>query len=236
MLSVEQDVLRLVLAGVLGGLVGWERERLDRAAGLRTHALVALASALVLIVSMDGFHDIVGASGVNLDPSRVAAQVVSGVGFLGAGTIILRRDAVRGLTTAASVWAVAAVGLAVGGGLYVPATVTTALALVILVGLKPLERRVFTHRREPVVTLVGARGAISLRALERVVEESGFRLEQLVVQGGEVPGEDRIDLHLAGGRPGGMAAAGDQLRRLDGVRGVVLRRGETPPSDGQAAG
>jgi hypothetical protein len=118
MISPEQIVLRLVIAAILGGLVGVERERLEWAAGMRTHALVSLGSALFMVVSAFGFSDILGEQHVILDPSRVAAQVVSGIGFLGAGTIILRREIVKGLTTAASVWAVAAVGLAVGGGMF----------------------------------------------------------------------------------------------------------------------
>ena len=112
MLSNEQMIFRLVLATILGSVVGWNREHLDWAAGLRTHMLVALGSCLVMLVASFGFMDMINHPQVALDPSRVAAQVVTGVGFLGAGTIIFRRDAVRGLTTAASLWAVAAVGRA----------------------------------------------------------------------------------------------------------------------------
>jgi putative Mg2+ transporter-C (MgtC) family protein len=99
MISPEQVVLRLVVAAVLGGLVGLERERLEWAAGMRTHALVSLGSALFMVVSIFGFSDILAEQHVILDPSRVAAQVASGIGFIGAGTIILRREVVKGLTT-----------------------------------------------------------------------------------------------------------------------------------------
>ncbi|HZS00246.1 MAG TPA: MgtC/SapB family protein, partial [Chloroflexota bacterium] len=143
MITPEQMILRLVLATVLGAIVGVERERLERAAGLRTHALVGVGAALFMLVSVFGFGDVVDMPGVTLDPSRVAAQVVSGIGFLGAGTIIFQREIVRGLTTAASVWAVAAIGLAVGGGLYLAAFGATILTLLILAGLKPLENRFF---------------------------------------------------------------------------------------------
>src|SRR5579883_350300 len=108
MLRNEEIFLRLFVAALLGALVGWERERGERAAGLRTHALVGLGSALFMVVSSFGFEDTRNMPQVALDPSRVAAQVASGVGFLGGGTIILRREVVRGLTTAASIWAVAA--------------------------------------------------------------------------------------------------------------------------------
>src|SRR5690242_2835579 len=107
-LSTTQILLRLGTAAILGALVGLERERLERAAGLRTHALVAVASATVMITSAFGFSDTLTPERlVSLDPSRVAAQVVSGIGFLGAGVIIFRKNAVRGLTTAASVSSVA---------------------------------------------------------------------------------------------------------------------------------
>lgn len=134
-------VLRLVVAALLGGLIGFERERLSWVAGLRTHMLVCLGATLIMIVSQYGFHHVITAGYITLDPSRMAAQVVSGIGFLGAGTILFLKNVVRGLTTAASLWAVAAVGLAVGGGLYLAAIATTTLILIILAGIKPLEKK-----------------------------------------------------------------------------------------------
>jgi putative Mg2+ transporter-C (MgtC) family protein len=148
MMSPEETILRLAVAAVLGGLVGLERERLEWAAGMRTHALVSLGSALIMVVSIFGFSDILNERHVILDPSRVAAQVASGIGFIGAGTIILRREVVKGLTTAASIWAVAAVGLAVGGGTFVAAGSATLLALALLVLAKPLKAKMFPNRTE----------------------------------------------------------------------------------------
>src|ERR1700730_13634515 len=148
--------LRFLVATLLSGIIGLERERGERAAGLRTHALVGLGACLLMIVSAFGFEDWHYAPGA-LDPSRIAAQVVSGIGFLGAGVIIFQRDGgvVRGLTTAASVWVVAAIGLAVGGGMYITAIVATAIALVILAGLKPLEQRVLCRRSAPTSARLG---------------------------------------------------------------------------------
>lgn len=121
--------LRLVAAMVLGGSIGIEREFRSKDAGFRTHFLVALGSALFTVVSQYGF-------GIDLkDSSRVAAQVVSGIGFLGAGTIIFQKNMVRGLTTAAGLWVTAAIGLACGTGLYLIAAITTTL---VLVGLEAL--------------------------------------------------------------------------------------------------
>jgi putative Mg2+ transporter-C (MgtC) family protein len=145
MLTQWELVVRLLLAAVLASAVGWERERLQWAAGLRTHMLVAVGSCLMMIVSAYGFATVLGPH-VILDPARVAAQVVSGIGFLGAGSILLRNDAIKGLTTAASLWAVAGVGLAAGAGLYTAAVACTVIILVILAGLKPLEERIRASR------------------------------------------------------------------------------------------
>ena len=125
-------ILRLIVAGVLGGIIGWDREYRAKEAGLRTHFLVAIGSALLMIVSQHGFTDVLGKPGIGLDPSRVAAQVVSGIGFIGAGTILIQKQFVRGLTTAAGLWATSGIGLAVGGGMYwigVSAMVFTLIGL-----------------------------------------------------------------------------------------------------------
>ena len=130
-------ILRLLVAGVLGIFIGLEREYRAKEAGYRTHFLVALGSALIMIVSQHGFDEVLGRVGVGLDPSRIAAQVVTGIGFIGAGTIILTKQIVRGLTTAAGIWATAAIGLCVGAGMYMLGVLATLLALV---GLELLSR------------------------------------------------------------------------------------------------
>jgi putative Mg2+ transporter-C (MgtC) family protein len=123
----------LVVAAVLGGVIGWDREYRAKEAGLRTHFLVALGSALMMIVSQHAFVDVLDRPGYGLDPSRIAAQVVSGIGFIGAGTILIQKQFVRGLTTAAGLWATAGIGLAVGGGMY---WIGVAAMLLTLVGLE----------------------------------------------------------------------------------------------------
>lgn len=143
MISHVELVFQLLLAGILGGLVGLERERKSWYAGLRTHMLVCIGATLIMIVSQYSFEKIVHTGLVVLDPSRIAAQVVSGIGFLGAGTILFWKNKIKGLTTAASLWAVAAVGLAIGGGLYLAAVVTTLLIVVTLALLKPVEKLLF---------------------------------------------------------------------------------------------
>ena len=123
-------ILRLLIAGVLGAIIGLDREYRAKEAGYRTHFLVSLGSALIMIVSQYGFQDIIKEDSVSLDPSRVAAQVVSGIGFIGAGTIIFQKQIVRGLTTAAGLWATAGIGLAVGAGMYVIGITATILTLI----------------------------------------------------------------------------------------------------------
>lgn len=135
-----EHILRLVIAGILGLAIGVEREYRAKEAGYRTHFLVCVGSALLMLVSQFGFEEVLdGADGdkIRLDPARVAAQVVSGIGFIGAGTILLRKQVVRGLTTAAGIWAASGVGLAVGSGMYATAIVATAL---ILIGLEFLSK------------------------------------------------------------------------------------------------
>lgn len=122
-------ILRLCVAGLCGTVIGLDREYRVKDAGFRTHFLVALGSALMMIVSQYGFARVLGEPGVGLDPSRIAAQVVSGIGFIGAGTIIIHRQLVRGLTTAASLWATAGIGLTAGSGMFLLAGVATVLTL-----------------------------------------------------------------------------------------------------------
>jgi putative Mg2+ transporter-C (MgtC) family protein len=150
-------VLRLVVAGILGVLIGLEREYRAKEAGYRTHFLVAVGSALLMIVSQHGFDDMLGKEGVGLDPSRIAAQIVTGIGFIGAGTIILNRQIVRGLTTAAGIWATAGIGMCAGAGMYalaISATVLTLIGLELLsrlfknLGLKSFIIEFSTHNKD----------------------------------------------------------------------------------------
>ena len=152
-------VFRLFVAGVLGALVGLDREYRAKEAGYRTHFLVSLGSALIMIISQHGFDGVLHEVGVGLDPSRVASQVVTGIGFIGAGTIILHKQTVRGLTTAAGIWATSGIGLTVGAGMYVlgiSATVLTLIGLEVLsllfkkVGMKSLSVEFSTNNKDTI--------------------------------------------------------------------------------------
>lgn len=139
-------VWRLVLAAIFGTIIGLDREYREKEAGFRTHFLVSLGSALMMIVSQYGFSEILTHDGVSLDPSRIAAQVVSGIGFIGAGTIIFNHQIVRGLTTAASLWATAGIGLTAGAGMSWLALAATILTLVALEGLSLVFRSLGSRR------------------------------------------------------------------------------------------
>lgn len=216
MLSNLELVMRLVLAAALGSVIGFERERLSWAAGLRTHMLVCVGSTLIMIVSAFGFADVLGRSDhIVLDPSRIAAQVVSGIGFLGAGSILLRGEIVRGLTTAASLWSVAAIGLAVGGGLYVAAISATIIILIILAGIKPLERRYFTVRQRRQFALTVVSGALTFDSLHAALGADSARVKQFIVQRADDTGEhDEVRIALARVSDLEYRAICDKLRAL----------------------
>ncbi|KKO20157.1 MAG: hypothetical protein DCC43_06085 [Candidatus Brocadia sp.] len=141
--SVDNPVGKLLIATVLGGIIGWERERRGRPAGLRTHILVCIGVTLMMVVSehiFEKYKALAADSIIRVDPARIAAQVITGIGFLGAGTILRFKTTVRGLTTAASLWVVAGIGLAVGSSCYIPAMLTTLITLFALF-LGPLFER-----------------------------------------------------------------------------------------------
>lgn len=224
MLSPLDILLRLLLAAALGAVVGVERERREWAAGLRTHMLVCLGSALAIVVSAFGFADVLGARNVVLDPSRIAAQVISGVGFLGAGTIIFleRENVVRGLTTAAGLWVVAAIGLAAGAGMYIAAVAATAIAWATLAVLKPLERRYFARARVPRIrALLDA--TAELHAVEAMLAAGSASLQRMTLRRRD--DGDELDLLFPRGTdPAAMARLADALRALPGLRSVEVRR------------
>ena len=213
-LGWDEALLRLVLAAALGGAVGVERELREREAGLRTHLLVALGSALFTVVSAYGFHTFLtsGASVVRADPTRIAAQIVTGIGFLGAGAIIRQGLSVRGLTTAATLWVVAAIGLAVGAGYYSGALIATGVVLVALWPLRLLAYQVLKRfRPEDGRLLVELPAGASPGGVIDEVERTGARLQSI-----EVSQEgDRRRLQLNVALPAGTRGAALVARVAD---------------------
>jgi putative Mg2+ transporter-C (MgtC) family protein len=219
-LHFAEILLRVVLAGVLGGAIGVEREIREREAGLRTHLLVAVGAALFTLVSAYGWHDFhfSNASGITYDPTRIAAQVVTGIGFLGAGAIIRQGLSVRGLTTAASLWVVAAIGIAAGAGYYSAAVITT---VVVLFSLWPL--RIVAYRLIERVRPGERRLEVDLRANESpTLLLDALERHQAAVRSFEIEdASDRrrvvLDLRISGAQPHVVTA---ELMRLEPVLGV----------------
>lgn len=167
-------IIRLSVAGFLGACIGIERELRAKEAGIRTHFLVALGSALMMIVSQHGFGDLMPVIGYGrFDPSRVAAQIVSGIGFLGAGIIIFRKETIQGLTTAAGLWVAAGIGMAIGGGMFVLGMAATVLALVCFELLRVSSNRLGLITRSVHVTFT-TKNENSLEKSISILKEKGF--------------------------------------------------------------
>jgi putative Mg2+ transporter-C (MgtC) family protein len=169
------ETVLLLCAFVLSGIVGVERELRNKSAGARTHILVGLGSALFTLVSAYGFTGVIGDQ-VVLDPSRIAAQIVSGIGFIGAGVIFVRQNIVSGLTTAGSVWVTAAVGMACGAGMPLTAAITVGLYLLATTLMTLLMRRIPRASRDRVYAIRYADGKGVLRQVLRTVSERGFEV------------------------------------------------------------
>jgi putative Mg2+ transporter-C (MgtC) family protein len=221
MLPYADTSLRLLLAAVLGSLIGFERERLLWAAGIRTHMLVCVGACLFMIVSAYGFGSVLGPN-VVLDPSRVAAQVVSGIGFLGAGAILARGEIVKGLTTAASIWTVAAIGLAVGGGLYFAAAISTAVILAILAGVKPLEELYRERNQSCRLVIEAAHGALTPELVKKTLGVRTSQIKRLVVNSKEGTETDEVTLILSRVASRETQSIADKLQNLPNVRQVSI--------------
>jgi putative Mg2+ transporter-C (MgtC) family protein len=208
-------MLRLLVALALGAIVGLERERQERAAGLRTVTMVSLGSCLFTIIGAYGFP--------NTDPSRVAAQIVTGIGFLGAGTIFLRKDLVRGLTTAATIWAVAAIGMAAGTARYFEAGFTTLLILAVLMVLKPIEKRFFKRPSEAQVSIIVPRRDGQIEEVRAALGVLGaFPLSIRIHELNDTDDRLEIDVGLPANRT--TAELLRQLRTVQGARQVLISR------------
>lgn len=213
-------VWRLGLALALSASIGLDRELRQKSAGLRTYTLVGLGSALFMLISKYGFFDVLGGH-VILDPSRVAAQIVSGIGFIGAGLIFVRRDAVRGLTTAAGIWLVAAVGAAAGASLPVLAIATTVAYFVTVYVLAPLAQRLPASPYAPsAVRVVYEDGRGILRKVLETCTSRDFKVADVNVERGEGAARDvAVSLEIHGS--GSVASLAADLGDIDGVHAVA---------------
>jgi len=211
-------LLRILLGTVLGGVIGFERDLHGRPAGLRTHAIVALASATFMVVSTRFMYwQHYGAGDlVEVDASRIAASVVSGIGFLGAGAILRTGITVRGLTTAAGLWLVAAIGMAAGGGMYVVAVFATLLGLAALTMLRWLEDRGEPIARQRISILLDEKVS-PIPTITEALGRQGAVLSQEIYEGPFDEGHVRITFEV---RSPGPVHSHDLARALDGLGGV----------------
>jgi putative Mg2+ transporter-C (MgtC) family protein len=213
-----KQVIELVIALALSSLIGLEREIRQKSAGLRTQALVGVGAALFTLVSKYGFTDVLAPGRVVLDPSRVAAQIASGIGFIGAGLIFVRRDAVRGLTTAAVVWVTAAVGAACGAGLPLLGVIVTAAFFFVTLGYPQLSRRLPPSRfalSTVYVHYVDGRGL--LRTILTEITDKGFIVADLSTA---PPTAGLVELTVQVQGAGSIDELTTHLSEIDGVRSV----------------
>jgi putative Mg2+ transporter-C (MgtC) family protein len=216
-LGWDDNLFRLALAAVLGGAIGFEREYREREAGLRTHLLVCVGSALFTIISAYGFHDFLtsGDQVVRTDPTRIAAQVVTGIGFLGAGAIIRQGLSIRGLTTAATLWVAAAIGMAAGAGYYPGAIIGTVITLIALWPLRVGAYQVFERiRPEERSIVVDLHPDTKLPQLLEALEREKARIEHFQLE----DERDRRIVTLTLGSPSDTLVA--TLGDLDFVQGI----------------
>ena len=213
-------LVRVVLAGLLGGAIGTEREIREREAGLRTHMLVAVGAALFTIVSAYAWSDFTFSQrgGITFDPTRIAAQIVTGIGFLGAGAIIRQGLSVRGLTTAASLWVVAAIGMASGAGYYSAAVITTIVVLISLWPLRIAAFRLFERLRPGELRLeVELKAGESPSVLIDALEAKGVGIRSFELDDARDRRRVVLDVRVTDGRFETVTA---ELMRLEPVLGV----------------
>ncbi len=192
---LAESIVRLVAAIFCGALIGLEREKRFKNAGIRTHVIVALASALMMIVSKYGFFDVLSHESISLDPSRIAAGVVSAIGFLGAGVIILRGDsAALGLTTAAGLWATVGVGIALGAGMYALGIIATVMMLIVQFVLHIRWLKIMKEATGEIVVNLSSSG-MTVEAIREKMKESDVQIRTFTIRKGK-DGDLRLTAHI----------------------------------------
>lgn len=207
-------LIKITIAAVLGGIVGWQREARFRPAGLRTHILVCVGSAVYTLASMS-FPG-------SADPSRIASQVATGMGFLGAGTIIRHGNMVRGLTTAASLWAVAAIGIcaAIGGDSYWVAGIATGMVLLTLTFLHTVEVRIIARRRDALIAFRLSDPRSRLPEIQKTLENEGVAIESVRISASPQPGLEELEIDIRLPDDGEFGRVAAMVGRLEGFLSI----------------
>ncbi len=214
-------LIKLVLAGVLGGIIGYERENTHRPAGFRTHILVCVGAALVMVTSryiFDQYHTF-----VNMDPARLGAQVISGIGFLGAGTIIRDGFNVKGLTTAASLWAVSCVGIAAGIGFYSGAVIATVIIFLTLLLLKKFEKNVSDMKRYYSIFVHSDIYSGWMGNISHVLEKHDVLIKNIEIENSE--NKEKILIKFVVRYAEGIVSPGiiEELQKISGINKVYIK-------------
>lgn len=217
--------IRLVLALLFGGLIGFEREVSSHAAGLRTHILVCVGSALVMLLSMYGFSAFVNEVNVRIDPSRLAAQVISGIGFLGAGTIMFNGRSITGLTTAASLWVVAGIGLAIGAGFYYAAILVCLMVLISLWILNKVEHKYFNGKKVRILKIQAVDQPGTLGLITTILGKFKIDIKQIKLEESEdssKPNHVQITFHVTIPKTSIIGGLLEETNQIQGVTGVAI--------------
>lgn len=216
-------LLRLLLALLLGGLVGFEREQSNHAAGLRTNILVCLGSCLLMLLSMYGFSAFVDEPNVRVDPARLAAAVITGIGFLGAGTILFTGKSITGLTTAASLWVVSAIGLAVGAGFYFASASVTIMVLVTLWAFNKLEKRYISAKKEYLLKIKANDLSQALIDINGLLTDQNIIIRKMLLEECEDDGDGEqimLQVYVTLPKSEKLLMLLDKIKHLEGVRWV----------------
>ncbi|WEK53999.1 MAG: MgtC/SapB family protein [Candidatus Cohnella colombiensis] len=225
--SIETVIFRLVLAAILGGIIGWEREMKNKQAGFKTHLLVSLGSALIMLISIYGFGpELMNHPNARFDPARLAAQVVSGIGFLGAGAILRRSDRViSGLTTAATLWLVAGIGLSVGAGFYWPAVITIAIVLLSVYVINKIEHKFNYFKKQGNLKLVMVDQPDGVQVITDLLQREYITVEQISLKEQEDSGDGKrviIQFRIHSKKPKETLDLFSALWAIDGIKEVEI--------------
>lgn len=215
MLSIHQIAFRLLLSVVLSGIIGIERESIKRPAGLRTHVLVCVGSTLVMLTSIYIFD--VFKQQTPLQPDRLGAQVISGIGFLGAGTIIRQGDTVRGLTTAASLWAIACIGIAIGAGFYTGAIISVLLVLITLLSFAKVDNHIKGRRNYVNLRITAVNKPGQLGKICKAVGDFGANILNIEIE----PEEEHIEIINLIIKIPNLSLKNDLINKLNKEEGVI---------------
>ncbi|MBU5344473.1 magnesium transporter MgtC [Paenibacillus sp. LC231] len=228
-LDTQTMLMRLLFAALLGGLIGWERERRNKQAGLKTHLLVAVGSTLIMLTSIYGFDSaLINHPNARFDPARLAAQVVSGIGFLGAGAILRRSNhIISGLTTAATLWVAAAIGLSVGSGFYWPAIITTAIVLVSTLVLNKLESKFLFIKKSGSLKIIIEAGdrPVHVSTITELLQKANMTVEGMIVNNDTTEDDSTkvtMEFRVYSFNSKGINGLFEQLWQVEGIKQVRM--------------